>query len=165
FVVSNLLGRRAYQAIGPRRLMVVGTALAAGVTCGFAWLDLATPLGVVAALSSARGLAIGLVFVSIQTAVYATTSHADTGRATSLFNTQRQISYALGTALAATVLAAGLGGLGDDAPAVERLAAHQYAFLAVGLVMIPGIVIAWRVRDDDVAETRGRTPAPAPARV
>ena len=161
FVISNLVGRRAYRVIGPRRLMVVGTAVAAGVTCLFALIDLDTPLGVIAGLSFARGLSIGLVFVSVQTAVYATTSLADTGRATSLFNTQRQISYAVGVAIAATVLAASLGGLDAGDPAVERLAAHQHAFLAVGLVMIPGIFVSWFVGDDDVAETRGLVPVPA----
>lgn len=159
FLVSNLVGKRAYRAIGPRRLMAVGTTFAAAITCLFALLGLETPLGVVAGLSLARGLSMGLVFVSIQTAVYATTSLADTGRATSLFNTQRQISYACGTALAATVLAASLGSLTDDAPAVDRLPAHQHAFLAVGLIMIPGILVSLRVRDDDVAETRGLAPA------
>jgi EmrB/QacA subfamily drug resistance transporter len=158
FVVSNLAGKRAYRVIGPRRLMVVGTTIASAITCGFALVDLDTPLGVIAGLSFARGLAMGLVFVSVQTAVYATTTLADTGRATSLFNTQRQISYASGVALAATVLAANLHGIGDDAPAIERLAAHQYAFLAVGLIMVPGIVVSWFVRDDDVAETRGLEP-------
>ena len=161
FLVSNLVGRRAYQAVGPRRLMAGGTAMAALITCAFALVDLGTPLLVIAALSLARGLAMGLVFVSIQTAVYATTSLADTGRATSLFNTQRQISFATGTALAATVLAASLGDLDDTAPAVDRLAAHQHAFLAVGLIMIPGIVVSWFIRDDDVAETRGLEPVAA----
>lgn len=155
FVVSNLLGKRAYRVVGPRRLMVGGTAIAAAITCTFALVTLETPLTTIAGLSFARGLSMGLVFVSIQTAVYATTSLADTGRATSLFGTQRQISYALGTALAATVLTAGLGGLDDSAPALERLAAHQHAFLAVGLIMIPGIAVSWLIRDDDVAETRG----------
>lgn len=155
FVISNLVGKRAYQAIGPRRLMVGGTILASGITCAFAFVTLDTSLPVIGAMSFARGLSMGLVFVSIQTAVYATTSLADTGRATSLFGTQRQISYALGTALAATVLTASLGDLSDAAPAADRLAAHQHAFLAVGLIMIPGIVVSWRIRDDDVAETRG----------
>ena len=158
FVISNLVGRRAYRVIGPRRLMVGGTAAAAGVTCLFALIDLDTPLGVIAGLSFARGLSMGLVFVSVQTAVYATTSLADTGRATSLFNTQRQISYAVGVAIAATVLTASLGGLDAGDPAIERLAAHQHAFLAVGLVMIPGIVVSWFVSDDDAAETRGLAP-------
>ena len=155
FVISNLLGRRAYRAIGPRRLMVGGTIAAAAITCTFALVTLETSLWLIGGMSFARGLSMGLVFVSIQTAVYATTSLPDTGRATSLFGTQRQISYALGTALAATVLTASLGGLTDAAPATERLAAHQHAFLAVGLIMIPGIFVSWRIRDDDVAETRG----------
>lgn len=158
FLISNLVGRRAYQRIGPRRLMVWGTVVAAAVTCCFGLLTLETPLTTVAALSLVRGLAMGLVFVSIQTAVYATTSLEDTGRATSLFGTQRQISYAAGTALAATVLTASLGGLSDAAPAIERLPAHQHAFWAVGLIMVPGIVVAARIRDDDVAETRGLEP-------
>jgi hypothetical protein len=38
---------------------------------------------------------------------------------------------------------------------------HRHAFLAVGLVMSPGIVVSWFVRDDDVAETRGLVPVPA----
>jgi hypothetical protein len=100
------------------------------------------------------------VFVSIQTGVYATTSMADTGRATSLFNTQRQVSYAVGTALAATVLAAGSAGLDDTASAAERLPAHRAAFLAVGLVMVPGMVTSWWLRDEDVAATRVATPGP-----
>ena len=161
FVMSNLFGKRAYRAIGPRRLMVWGTTVAAGVTCAFALVDLDTPLRTIAGLSFVRGLSMGLVFVAIQTAVYATTSHADTGRATSLFNTQRQISYASGVAVAATVLAASLGSVDDQSPAIERLAAHQHAFLAVGLIMIPGIVVSWFVRDDDVAETRGLAPVAA----
>jgi len=158
FVMSNLFGKRAYRVIGPRRLMVWGTAAASVITCAYALVDLDTPLRAIATLSFVRGLSMGLVFVAIQTAVYSTTSLADTGRATSLFNTQRQISYASGVALAATVLAASLGGIDDTAPAIDRLAAHQHAFLAVGLVMIPGIVVSWFIHDEDVAETRGIEP-------
>lgn len=162
-VISNLVGKRAYRVIGPRRLMVGGTAVAAAVTCGFSLVDLGTPLGLIGSMMFVRGMSMGLVFVSIQTAVYATTSHADTGRATSLFGTQRQISYAMGTALGATVLSAQLGGLDDAAPAIERLGAHQHAFLAVGLVMVPAIALSLLIRDDDVAETRGLVPATAPS--
>jgi EmrB/QacA subfamily drug resistance transporter len=158
FLVSNLLGKRLYRLIGPRRLMLVGTAVTAGVTCLYATADLETPLSTIAALSLARGLAVGMVFVSIQTAAYATTSMADTGRATSLFNTQRQVSYAAGVALAATVIAAVLPDAGDAAAAADRLGAYQAGFLAVGLIMVPAAVVAWFVDDDDVAETRGLQP-------
>ncbi len=169
FLVSNLLGRRLYRVVGPRRLMAVGTAITATVTCAYATAGLTTPLGFIAGLSFARGLAVGMVFVSIQTAVYATTSNADTGRATSLFNTQRQISYASGVAIAATVIAARLATVGgDSAPAAERLGAYQWGFLVCGLVMVPAVAVSWFIRDSDVDATRGITPAdsapdPAPA--
>lgn len=155
FLVSNLFGRRLYRVVGPRRLMVVGTAATAAVTCLFATADLTTPLTTIAALAFARGLAVGLVFVSIQTAAYATTSMADTGRATSLFNTQRQVSYAAGVALAATVIAAMLPDGSDVASTAERLSAYQAGFLAVGLIMAPAAIVAWFIHDDDVAATRG----------
>ena len=155
FLVSNLLGKRLYRLIGPRRLMMVGTAATAAVTCLYATADLSTPLSTVAGWSFMRGLAVGLVFVSIQTAAYATTSMADTGRATSLFNTQRQVSYAAGVALAATVIAAVLPDAGSAAAAADRLGAYQAGFLAVGLVMVPAVFVSWFIDDDDVAATRG----------
>ena len=155
FLVSNLLGKRLYRVIGPRRLMMVGTAATAAATGLFATADLTTPLSTIAVFSLIRGLSVGMVFVSIQTAAYATTSMEDTGRATSLFNTQRQVSYATGVALAATVIAAILPAAGDAAPAAERLGAYQAGFLAVGLIMVPAIVVSWFINDDDVAETRG----------
>ena len=159
FLVSNLLGRRLYRSIGPRRLMVVGTAATAAITCLYATADLTTPLSTIAGFSFMRGLAVGMVFVSIQTAAYATTSMADTGRATSLFNTQRQIAYASGVALAATVIAAMLPNGSDAASDTELLSAYQAGVLAVGLIMAPAAIISWFIDDDDVAATRGLTPA------
>lgn len=155
FLVSNLLGKRLYRLIGPRRLMVVGTAATAAATFLFATADLTTPLSTIASFSFIRGLSVGMVFVSIQTAAYATTSMADTGRATSLFNTQRQVSYAVGVALAATVIAVILPDAGDAAAAADRLDAYQGGFFVVGLIMLPAIVVSWFIHDDDVAETRG----------
>ena len=76
-----------------------------------------------------------------------------------LFNTQRQVAYPVGVALAATVIAAQLGGLGDAAPAVQRLGAYQAGFLAVGLLMAPASIVSWSIHDDDVAATRGLAPA------
>lgn len=160
-LIAKFAGSRVYRRVGPRMVMVVGTVVAGVTTCAFALVDLTTPLIAVMGLSLVRGLSMGFVFIAIQTAVYATTTMAATARATSLFNTQRQVASACGTALAATVLAAGLAGL-DGAPAAERLAAHQWALLAMGLVMLPGAAAAWFIVDEDAAETR-RPRAAAPA--
>ena len=157
FLVSNLFGRRLYRTIGPRRLMVVGIALTSVITCCYSLVGLDTPLSSIAGLSFMRGLAVGMVFVSIQTAAYGTTSAVDMGRATSLFNTQRQIAYAGGIAVAATVIAARMPAAGDLAPAAEQLGAYQAGFLVVGLIMVPAAIVSWFLNDDDVAETRGLT--------
>ena len=166
FLLSNLAGKRLYQAIGPRRLMIWGALGTSVITCSYALTDLSTPLSTIAFISFLRGLAVGPLFVSIQTGVYATTSNADTGRATSLFNTQRQVSYASGVAMAATVVSALLADVGGDAaPAIDRLPAYQWGFVACGVVMIPAIFISWFIDDDDVAATRGLASSePLPAR-
>lgn len=152
FLVSNLAGKRLYQAIGPRRLMTVGSALTAALTCCYALTGMTTPLSTIAGLSLLRGLAVGLVFVSLQTAAYATTTMEDTGQATSLFNTIRQVSYAAGVAIAATVMSAVIG---HDESVASQLSGYRWGFLSVGLVMVPAVFVSWRVRDEDVAVTRG----------
>jgi MFS family permease len=164
FLVANLFGHRLYRVIGPRRLMVTGSLLTAAFTCAYALTDLETPIGGIALISLGRGLSVGLVFVSIQTAVYATTSLADTGRATSLFTAQRQLSYAVGVALAATVITARLQAVGGDAaPADDRLQAYQWGFVACGLMILPAAWASWHVHDEDVAATRGLEPVEATA--
>ena len=99
------------------------------------------------------------MFVSIQTAAYGTTSVVDTGRATSMFNTQRQIAYAAGVAVAATVIA--VRRLDASAATVRRPSTDsgrtRRASSSVGLIMLPAAIVAWFIDDDDVAETRGLT--------
>ena len=156
FIVSNLLGKRVYRLVGPRRLMVFGSAATAVFTGGFVFVNLDTPLSLIATGSFLRGAAVGMVFVSIQTAVYASISNEQTARATSVFNTQRQIAFAGGVALAAAVIAAKISSVGgDEAPAIDRLPAYQWGFLAMGLLMLPAAIASWFVRDEDAAATRG----------
>lgn len=162
-IVSNTLAPWAYRRIGPRRLMMFGAPIIGLVTCLYATMGADTSLWVIAGISLLRGLATGFVFISIQTSVYSTTSHADTGRAASLFNTQRQMSYAVGVALAATVLSS-LAPASESAPIGEQLVAHRWAFIAVGVLMIPSAFWAARINDDDVAETRGLEPVAYEAR-
>ena len=51
------------------------------------------------------GLSMAQVIVSSQAASFATISPADTGNASSLFNSQRQLGSALGVSLVTTVIA------------------------------------------------------------
>ncbi len=161
FVLSNLAGRRLYVAVGPRWLMVAGSAGTGLVTAAFALTDTTTPLVALGAMNFLRGLTIGLVLVSIQTAVYAKTSHADTARATTLYAVQRQSANALGVAVVATVLSMlrPADGLATAAAAASGLSAYRWAFVVCALLFVPGVYASWRIVDEDVAETRGLVPA------
>jgi len=161
FLLSNLVGRRMYDAIGPRRMLAMGTAVTAFATLAFALITLETPLVMIGGMMFIRGLGMGTSFLPMQTAAYARVSLADTAKATSLFNTQRQAASAVGIAIAATVLA-GMApeiGLGPES-GTEGLDAFRAAFLACGLIFLPAIGVALLIKDEDAAETR-RLPSSA----
>jgi MFS family permease len=138
-------------------MLAAGTTATAAITLSFAFVTLQTPIILIAAMMFARGFAMGVTFLPTQTAAYARISHSDTAKATSLFNTQRQASTAVGVAIAATVLAAmaPATGLGPES-ATEGLDAFRGAFLACGLMFVPGIVVSLFIHDEDAAETRQR---------
>lgn len=160
FLFSNLAGKRIYHALGPRRMLAAGTSIATAMTLCFALVTLETPVVVIGAMMFVRGLGMGTSFLPMQTAAYAQVSMADTAKATSLFNTQRQAANAVGVAVAATVLAAMAPavGLGPES-GTEGLDAFRAAFLACGLMFLPAIFVALRIRDEDAAETLQRDPA------
>lgn len=146
FVVSNLLARRAYKRFGPRLVMSLSAAGAMIVSALFVLVGDDTSLWAIRAGTLGRGLTIGFMFVAIQTASYATTSMADTGRAVSIFSTQRQLASALGVALVATVLTSSLNldlGLG----------AYRVAFGVSALMFLPAVLWSLTIRSEDVANT------------
>ena len=162
FLFSNLVGRRVYQTVGPRRMLLAGTTGATVITLSFALPGLDTPPPLLALMMLMRGVAMGSIFLAVQASVYARITPADTARATSLFNTQRQASNALGVAVVATVLAALAPaiGVGPESGA-DGLSAYRGAFLASGLMLMPAIAAAALVRDEDAAATRSQPDAPA----
>ena len=98
-----------------------------------------------------RGLSMGLVFVPLQAAVYAQMAPMQMSRATAIFGVSRQLSPAIGVAVASTVLAAGLAGtsVGDAA----RVDAFQTAMVVSAALFAVGAVVGWRIRDSDAAAT------------
>jgi EmrB/QacA subfamily drug resistance transporter len=154
-VVSNLFGRRLYMAVGPRRLLMSGTLATGAVTMTFAATDTSTPIGVLATMMFARGLAVGMVFIAIQTAVYSQISLADTAKATSIFGAQRQTGNALGVAISATILAAlATTADGTTAAAADGLRAYRVGFLVSGALFIPAAIASSFIHDEDAAATR-----------
>ena len=113
------------------------------------------------------GLSMAQVIVSSQAASFATVSPADTGYASSLFNSQRQLGSALGVALVTTVIAAVGATHLVAGHTVANLAAYHAAFLTASGIALIGAVVALTINDVDAAATmvrRGRRAArPQPA--
>jgi hypothetical protein len=88
-----------------------------------------------------------------------TISPSDTGRASTLFNAERQLAAALGVAVLSSILAAA-GPTRTSAAGVvmPHLAAYQAAFLAAAGFAVLAALLALRVPDRDAAATmrRGR---------
>ncbi len=157
-LASQVVGRKFYPVIGPRRLMVTGLLGGALVGYGFANLGLHTSLWTIRGLMFARGVSMSFIFISLQTAVYARISKAETGRASSIFSTQRQMSSAFGVAIAATVLTTGIRnsvhpGMGPEAIQTAKLGAYRDGFLATAAMFVVAAAASWFIDDEDAAET------------
>jgi hypothetical protein len=96
----------------------------------------------------------------VQAASFATIPPSDTGRASSLFSTQRQVGAAFGVALLATILSTRTTALvadalphGDIAILNAQVTAFHQAFFASALLAGAGIIAAMFVRDSDAIST------------
>lgn len=161
---SQFAARILYPTFGPRLMLIAGSLAAGAISMWFVTIDETTGLLAVAGMTFLRGIAMGIVFIPIQTATYATIPLPDMGRATSLFNTQRQASVAAGTAVVATILTAMVDSLDSPAeggaPTAERVEAFRVAFGVSASLFLLAAVLAIRV---DTEAARG-TMAPRPTR-
>ncbi len=156
-ISSQIAGRWLYPRLGPRPLMVWGNVAAMVAGLWFVTIDETTTLPAIAIATFARGLAMGFVFIAIQTACYASIPLPDMGRATSLFNTQRQAAVATGVAVVATILSALVFSLDDPADGgaatADRVDAFQMAFLVSALMFGLAAAVSLLVHNQDARAT------------
>jgi EmrB/QacA subfamily drug resistance transporter len=153
---------RIYHRIGPRRMMMTGMAGIAATTLCFVLVDLGTSLWWIRLMMFARGGAFAMMLIPVQTATYATMKPQEMGRASAIFNANRQVAAGFGVALVATVLSSRLGAndaiLGDPATAGAALTAFHESFVIAASLAAFGAVAALLVRDKDAAPTMARMP-------
>jgi predicted MFS family arabinose efflux permease len=135
--------------------MMFGSAMAAVVSLVIASLDLQSSIWTVRALMFVRGLAMGMIFLAVQTAVYAQTKPQDTARATALFSTTRQFAPALGVATVATVLASSITtGDGVESTDLSVLeSGYQTAMVWSALMYVVAAFASLLIHNQDAAET------------
>ena len=167
--------QRVYRRFGPRRMMIAGMIGASISTFAFTAVGLETSQWWIRLIMLGRGVSFGLTLVPLQAATFATIRPQDTGRASALFNSGRQVAASFGVALIATVLpnrmshhAAQMGNPATRAGAV--LAFHD-AFAIAGVLAIVGVLASFLIRDRDAISTmtmgagEGEVAEPAPAGV
>jgi EmrB/QacA subfamily drug resistance transporter len=162
---AQVITRLLYPVYGPRRVMFGGLVLLTVTLVLMSLVGAHTNMWWMRILMFVLGYANAHVFVPSQAAGFATISPANTAKASTLFNAQRQLGGAIGVAVLSTVVAA-VGPLHTVAGhTLPNLNAYHAAFLvAAGLALISAL-FALTVSDADAAPTmvrRGRlagTPA------
>ena len=153
---SQIVGRTLYARVGPRRLMIFGAVIASIVILFFIpRLTLTSDLWNVRAFLFIRGFFMAFLFIPLQAASYATIKPADTGRASSIFQTQRQTGTAVAVAILATVLASRSShylGTGGD-PNLARLNGFRDAFYVTAVLAVIAAIASLLIRDQDAEPT------------
>jgi EmrB/QacA subfamily drug resistance transporter len=163
-MIGAQFATRIYARVGPRRVMTGGLVALAAVISLLTLVGFATNLWVVRLIMFAMGLAISHVFVPSQAAAFASITPAATGRASTLFNTGRQVGGALGVAVLTTIISAvGIAHV-VHGHQTANLAAFHWAFGVAALIALAAVWFALQIDDRDAAATmRPRQDAPATA--
>lgn len=159
-MVGSQISTRLYPIFGPRRLMAAGLIGVAVLALSLTAVGFTTSLWLVRFLMFLLGIAISHVFTPTQAAAFATISQAETGRASTLFNTGRQVGSALGVAILTTVMSAvGITHL-VHGQVQANLAAFHAAFVVAAALAVSAAVFAFFTIDDaDAAPTMVRRPS------
>jgi len=165
-VIATQWVSRLYPIVGPRRLMAGGLLGIAACAAMLSLVDSGTHAAFVVVLMFLTGAAMAHVMIPMQAAAFARTAPSDNGRASTIFNVQRQLGSALGVALLASVLV-GIGTVtvGSNGVPSPNLHAYHVAFLIAAGLAVLGAIAALTIHDSDAASTLRRktkvVPAPA----
>ncbi|HLU35686.1 MAG TPA: DHA2 family efflux MFS transporter permease subunit [Thermomicrobiales bacterium] len=155
-VISTQVVARLYPHIGPRRLQASGLLLVTAAIAFLGMVQINTPLWQIGVNMFIIGVGMAFVFLPNQAASMATIERPKLGGASMLFSVQRQLGSAIGVALTSTVLSVvGVSVISGDVSA-PNLDAYRAAFWAAAALSFIGSLWAWKVPDEDAAETMKR---------
>jgi EmrB/QacA subfamily drug resistance transporter len=153
-VMSTQIVSRLYPTIGPRRLMMGGMIWVMAMMSLLSLMGGTTNLWFMRVLMFLIGGGMSSMFVSVQVAGFATISPAATGRASALYNAQRQFGASLGVAVLGGVLGIiGTTHIGANGAVLPKLAAYHVAFLTAAALALVAACISLAVSDRDAAVT------------
>ncbi len=150
---AQLATRWLYPRFGPRRHItggLIGVAISIGL---LGLLGPGTSLWWARLLMLTLGLAMAQVFVPVQAAAFATITPEATGRASTMFNTVRQLGGAIGVAILTTAIVA-IGPVHIVShQLVANLTAYRITFAVAAAIALLGTTCSLAIRDADAART------------
>lgn len=102
-IMSRFSGK-LYPKLGPRRMLIIAYLGMALFTAYFLRISVNTNDWEIRGIMFCRGFFLSMSFIPLQAASYARISPSDTGRASAIYSTQRQLGNATGVAVMSTVL-------------------------------------------------------------
>jgi len=165
---AQFASRLIYPRIGPRRHITGGLLGLVVCLLALTQITVTTNLWFIRALMFLLGWMMAQVMVPNQAASFAMITPESMGRASTFFNTMRQVGSATGVAILSTVLI-GVGSTqasgGSTAP---DMTAYHLAFFTAALFALVAAGFSLTIHDSDAAETvvrrrpRRRPARPAP---
>jgi EmrB/QacA subfamily drug resistance transporter len=164
---AQFASRLIYPRVGPRRHITGGLLGLAACTLVLTQVTITTNLWLIRGLMFVLGWMMAQVMVPNQAASMAMITPDSLGRASTFFNTMRQVGSATGVAILSTVLI-GVGSANASGGTVAPdMTAYHLAFLTSAAFALVGVVFSLTIHDSDAAETivRPRKRAPRAQRV
>jgi hypothetical protein len=118
----------------------------------FVFFTTETDLWTERAIMFVRGVCMAFAVIPIQAATFSNIPSTEAGRASSLFNTNRQVASSFGVAFLGTVLFQVMRSQSD------QLFAFQVTFVAATLLGLIAIFFATKIRDEDAAASMKLNP-------
>ncbi len=145
---------RLYKRLKPRKMITIGLIGATAMTAVFVLFGKSISLWAISGVLFLRGLSMAFAVIPVQAAAFTNISPMQTGRASSFFNTNRQVASSFGVAVLGAVLFELL--LGRPSGQTDQLLAYHVAFGLAAVLGLLGISFATTVKNEDAAASLTR---------
>ncbi|WP_240545933.1 DHA2 family efflux MFS transporter permease subunit [Paenibacillus artemisiicola] len=161
-VMLPIMGR-VFDKFGPRGVVPSGAVLILAVLASLSGITASTPLALIIALHGLLMIGISMVWMPAQANGLNELPPELYPHGSAIMNTLQQIAGAIGTAVAISIMTAGMNGFMKDAadradPAngpLALIAGIQQAFLFAMIVAIAGLVVAFFIKRVPVDKQQG----------
>lgn len=148
WLVISLIAARFYPKLGPKKMITWGLVGAMIFTFVFVFINTDTNLWIFRLIMFFRGITMGFAIIPIQAATFTNIPSEESGRASSFFNTNRQVASSFGVALLGTIL---FQLLGTQMSLPTQLFAYHMTFIVATVFGSIAILFALTIKDEDAA--------------